>query len=162
MLDNIVLINAHSLYVIDYAYHPNKVIFKNTASISSDLLRDVAISYEDRKEYCKWCFYHHAKVSTPIVVAGGGNICSSCRSSWESVIVIKSNDQCWNFGDFNLLPIAPWPRSKPHATPFEYCQKEDHHRCFKVYSVDEFWYAHSVEELVIWTVERDYGMLSPW
>eukprot|EP00731_Ephydatia_muelleri_P031622 Em0023g129a len=142
----------------DYVYQPDKVIFKNTSSIPRDLLRDVANSYEDRKEYCKWCFYRHAKIATPIVVAGGGKVCSSCQTNWEPVIVIKSNDRCWNFGDFNLLPVAPWPRSKPHATPFEYCQKEDHHRCFKVYSVDEFWYAHSVEELVVWTVEREYGM----
>ena len=30
-------------------------------------------------------------------------------------------------------------------------------RCFKVYIDSEFWYAHSVEELVIWTVEREHG-----
>ena len=32
-------------------------------------------------------------------------------------------------------------------------------RCFKVYIDNEFWYAHSVEELVIWTVEKEKGDL---
>ena len=131
-------------------------MFQNTASIPLDLLKDVANSYEDRREYCKWCFYRNGK---PAKAAIGANKCSSCHADWYPVVVIKASDQCWNFGDFTHLPIAPWPRSKPHLTPFEYCQKDDHHRCFKVYSEDEFWYAHSVEELVVWTVEREYGML---
>ena len=28
-------------------------------------------------------------------------------------------------------------------------------RCFRVYVDSSFWYPHSVEELVIWTVERE-------
>jgi hypothetical protein len=35
----------------------------------------------------------------------------------------------------------------------------DHNRCYK-FLYKEMWFAHTVEELVIWTVERDTGMYS--
>ena len=30
-------------------------------------------------------------------------------------------------------------------------------RCFRVYIESEFWYPHTVEELVVWTIERQRG-----
>ena len=30
-------------------------------------------------------------------------------------------------------------------------------RCFRLYIENEFWYVHSVEEMVIWTVEKEKG-----
>ena len=56
-------------------------------------------------------------------------VCSVCGRDWESVNVIPSSELCWNFGDFEFLPIASWPMGKPNKDPFEYCQKKDHFRC---------------------------------
>ena len=55
-------------------------------------------------------------------------VCSICKTIWKSVKVMPSSEYCWNFGDFDLLPIAPWPRGKPNKDPFEYCKKKDHFR----------------------------------
>ena len=59
------------------------------------------------------------------------------------------------FGEYVAIP--PYPRGGPSNKVFEYCQKKDHYRCFKVYYEQGFWYTHSVEEAVIWTVERELG-----
>ena len=59
-------------------------------------------------------------------------MCSNCQQPWESVIVIPASSFCWNFGNFDELPIASWPKDKPTRDPFEYCRKKDHYRC--VYS----------------------------
>ena len=32
-------------------------------------------------------------------------------------------------------------------------------RCFRLYIENEFWYVHSIEEMVIWTVEKEKGYL---
>lgn len=55
-------------------------------------------------------------------------VCSICRGNWRSVVVIPASDMCWNFGDLEFLPIAPWPTGKPNNDPFEYCKKKDHWR----------------------------------
>ena len=38
----------------------------------------------------------------------------------------------------------------------QYCMKPDHFKCFKSFE-DGFIFAHSVEELVVWTVESEVG-----
>ena len=86
-------------------------------------------------------------------------VCSCCHRVWDQVVVIPASSLCWNFGSFEYLPIAPWPEGKPIKDSFEYCQKKDHFRCFRVYIENEFWYPHSVEEMIVWTVERERGDL---
>ena len=61
-----------------------------------------------------------------------------------------------------MIAIPPWPKSKPNELPFESCAKptdksKDHKRCLIMSRNSAVWYAHTVEELVIWTVEREYG-----
>ena len=43
--------------------------------------------------------------------------------------MVPASEYCWNFGDFDFLPIAPWPVGKPGKDAFEYCKKKDHFRC---------------------------------
>ena len=50
-------------------------------------------------------------------------------------------------------------------TPYQYCLKNDHYRCFENYAEIGFKFAHSVEELVVWTVEKEkvgYGMFNTY
>ena len=78
--------------------------------------------------YIQVCFYKRRKKGEIGVGPHNTLVCKICRDHWESVVVIPASTLCWNFGDFELLPIAPWPRSKPNNSPFEYCQKDDHYR----------------------------------
>ena len=62
-----------------------------------------------------------------------------------------------------MIAIPPWPTSKPNDLPFESCAKpkdksNDHKRCLIMSRNSAVWYAHTVEELVIWTVEREHGI----
>ena len=56
----------------------------------------------------------------------GLKMCSNCMLEWDSVRVIPSSELCWNFGQYEFLPITPWPDSKPKKEPFEYCKKVQH------------------------------------
>lgn len=63
---------------------------------------------------------------------------------------------CQNFAALEWVPVSePVPQRYPKH-PHEYCAKGDHNRCFEVYVYSGFWYAHSVEELVVWTVEKEF------
>ena len=87
-----------------------------------------------------------------------GTKCRHCKKLFEPLHVIPSCSLCESyFGDHVAIP--PYPRGGPSNKVFEYCQKKDHFRCFKVYYNQGFWYTHSVEEAVIWTVERELGTL---
>ena len=43
--------------------------------------------------------------------------------------------------------------------PFQICKNADHHFCDNKAAVGENRFAHSIEELVVWTIERHYGEL---
>ena len=67
-----------------------------------------------------------------------------------------------NYYKSEMIAIPPWPKSKPNELPFESCGKptdksREHERCLLMSRNSAVWYAHTVEELVIWTVEREYG-----
>ena len=47
----------------------------------------------------------------------------------------------------------------PHRhKPFQMCKKNEHKLCYDKSASGDTWFAHSIEELVIWTVERHYGL----
>ena len=68
---------------------------------------------------------------------------------------------CRNFRNSKLVPIPPPPKflmsAANHHKPFQYCHNADHSECYAKSVVKESWYAHSIEELVVWTVERQYS-----
>ena len=112
-----------------YEFYPDEVNIDCVASIPQHLLNDVIECYDKVKEYCKWCYYKRCKMGVVRFDSTSSRmICSICFNEWESVLVIPASDYCWNFGDFEYIPIAPWPRGKRTRDPFEYCAKEDHFR----------------------------------
>jgi hypothetical protein len=143
----------------DYEFYPNGASFlpRGLANIPKHLLDDVIKCYAERREYCKTCFYKMGKKGELSVGPQNTSVCKLCRHPWERVVVMPSSRLCWNFGDFDVIPVAPLPRAKTMSqySTFRYCINDNHYRCFKVYIDNEFWYAHSVEELVIWTVEKE-------
>ena len=42
--------------------------------------------------------------------------------------------------------------------PFQMCKKSEHKLCFDKSASGDTWFAHSIEELVVWTVERHFGL----
>ena len=66
---------------------------------------------------------------------------------------------CKNFRDLKVLAIPPPPKMLmtpgTQHKPFQYCRNVDHMLCYD--RAKESWYAHSIEEIVIWTVERYWG-----
>jgi hypothetical protein len=48
----------------------------------------------------------------------------------------------------------------PRHKPFQMCKKSEHKLCFDKSASGDTWFAHSIEELVVWTVERHFGLCS--
>ena len=72
---------------------------------------------------------------------------------------MPSSRLCENFGDFDEIPIPGMPSwAKRHLEkPLSICQKDDHYLCYERSANSDIWFAHTIEELVIWTIEREYG-----
>lgn len=133
-------------------YKPDLVRFVRMREIPSDLLSAVVDCYKEHKIVCKGCFYVNKEL-----FESEGTKCRHCKKLFEPLHVIPSCSLCESyFGDHVAIP--PYPRGGPSNKVFEYCQKKDHFRCFKVYYNQGFWYTHSVEEAVIWTVERELDL----
>ena len=58
-----------------------------------------------------------------------------------------------------FMMLNPWPFVRRHK-PFQMCKKNEHKLCNDKSASGDTWFAHSIEELVIWTVERHYGLLA--
>ena len=65
-------------------------------------------------------------------------------------------------GPSEWIAMFPVPEHmKSISTPFTMCNKMDGHRsCFEMARTQGPWFPHTVEEMVIWTVERDRGRKS--
>jgi len=73
--------------------------------------------------------------------------------------VIPKCQLCAN--TFDWVPVPPLPKhmkQKP-KNPFVVCKKQDHSACYTMSKGTDPWFPHSVEEMVIWTVERETGKL---
>ena len=112
-----------------FEFYPDHLRYDCVASIPQHLLNDILECFDKVKEYCMWCFYKRRKMGVVTLdPASKRMICSICMCKWESVLVIPASDYCWNFGEFEQIPIAPRPRDKPSMGPYEYCAKDDHFR----------------------------------
>ena len=112
-----------------FEFYPDHLRYDCVASIPKHLLNDILECFDKVKEYCMWCFYKRRKMGVVTLDPTSKRmICSICMCKWESVLVIPASDYCWNFGEFEHLPIAPRPRDKPSMGPYEYCAKDDHYR----------------------------------
>ena len=59
-------------------------------------------------------------------------------------------------GSVLFVAIHPIPKHMQHSTsPFLVCKKGDHQTCHHMSRTTNPWFPHTVEELVIWTVERE-------
>ena len=129
------------------------------SSIEQSLLEDIIQCYNKRQIVCRNCFYGNFKLSKSVTDKGN---CSVCNHRYNELLVIPKSSMAVNYYKSEMIAIPPWPRSKPNKLPFQSCAKptdisHDHKRCLIMSRNSAVWYAHTVEELVIWTVEREYG-----
>lgn len=76
-------------------------------------------------------------------------------------MLIPASVMCTNFASLKFVPISPPPQvlmtGAQRSKPFIYCQNKDHVACFRNAAKGEVLFAHSIEELVVWTVEKHYS-----
>ena len=135
-------------------FDPKKTCLRSVGSINAKLLQDVVTCYKQVKRVCRTCYYLHRK-QEPLEHS---NRCKSCNKN-EIIRLIPASKMCQNELNLNLIPVPLPPQSfMAHPSkPFEHCKKDGHPKCFEKAATNEVWYSHSLEELVIWTVERQYG-----
>lgn len=76
----------------------------------------------------------------------------SQHSSISSGCDLCDNEPCFKKGEY--VPIPPLP---PLAI-IKKCSNSNHHKCFLKSLESNEWFAHSVEELVVWIVESEKGI----
>lgn len=131
-------------------YHPERQAFATISSIPIELLVSVAEAYKSIKLVCRVCFFE----------SNGENltqgVCKKGHSSLKPINVIQSSPLC--VGPSKWISIPPLPKHmKLSKAPFMICRKDDHHTCYAMSKGADPWFPHTVEEMVIWTVERETG-----
>ena len=135
------------------------MLFPKVSFIDQILLDDVIRCYKDRQTVCRNCYYNDLKLSRGFNAKGQ---CTRCQWEFKNLLVMPKSPLTVNYYKSDMIAIPPWPKSKPNDLPFESCAKptdksQEHKRCLVMSRNSAVWYAHTVEELVIWTVEREYG-----
>jgi hypothetical protein len=134
-------------------FRPELTVFHQSSKILPELLQDVIRNYKKGKRICKGCYYRRKIVSE---VDGEGRWkCGYCDQRGDSVWLMPASGMCENFGRLAEVPIPPAPH-KHNNKPYSFCAKQDHFKCFDRSAYSDIWFAHTIEELVIWTVEREY------
>ena len=126
------------------------------SKINPHLLQDIVNNYKKSKTVCKFCFFRNRRNDK----LGANCYCKQCKRINPTVIALPASSLCKNFANMKVVPISKPPKvlmsGSNRLKPFQYCQKSNHLSCFEKSATDEVWFAHSIEELVVWTVERRY------
>ena len=137
------------------SYNVKEMIFPKVSFIDQPLLEDVIQCYKKGQMVCRNCFYKNFTLSTSLTDKGN---CTQCHQDYKRLLVIPKSSMTVNHYKSEMIAIPPWAKSKPNKLPFESCTKPSPHKhCFIFACNSSVWFAHTVEELVIWTVEREYG-----
>ena len=140
-------------------FDPEKTVFNSISDIPGDLLTEVAQCFQKRMLICRICYFesHCKELSSKKTTR---NTCEKGHA-WKPVRVVPSCSLCISPSTF--ISILPLPKHMKHCnSPFQVCKKTDHQTCFFMSKNTNPWFPHTVEELVIWTVEREKGALCRW
>ena len=149
----------YALTGIIHIYKLEEIQFSKAPLIHPLLLKDVICCYKEKQIVCRNCYYSELKLLGDIDTKGR---CKRCQREFKNLLVIPKSPMTINYYKSEMIAIPPWPKSRPNDLPFESCAKpkdksNDHKRCLIMSHNSEVWFAHTVEELVIWTIEREYG-----
>lgn len=129
-------------------FHPSHVAFNSVAAIPRELLQSVCGCFSHRQRVCQTCFVstNPTNENDLFKISQQNGACYNCGQSVLPILVMPTSPLCVNVTTF--IPILPCPANAtfikccPHATT---CHDQ---QCY---------FAHSVEELVIWCVELESG-----
>ena len=133
-------------------YDPKDTSFPFVSDIPTELLAAVAECFQQRMLVCRTCFFE----SRGRELSSKRERKNMCEKShlWKQVKVIPACRLC--VGSVLFVAIHPVPKHMQHSTtPFLVCKKGDHQTCHHMSRTTNPWFPHTVEELVIWTVERE-------
>ena len=138
-------------------YDPKNTEFVRIKDIPTDLLIAVAECFHDRLFVCRICFFESncsklvSKIETKQAI-----MCENNHTPWKQIKVIPRCKLCITPADH--APIPPLPKHMKNSNiPFAVCKKAEHQTCYAMSRGTNPWFPHTVEELVIWTVEREKG-----
>ena len=144
-------------------YEPSSEIFASVSDIPKDLLGAVAKCYDSRLNTCRECFYgslNSKKYNGHPTLSSKQENSSTCERGhyWRPVRVIPSCNMCVSYGSYVAIPSIP-SHMCHLKSPFKVCNNGEHDYCFDRSRTVNPWFPHTIEEMVIWTVERDTGEL---
>ena len=138
-------------------YDPKNTEFVSIKDIPTDLLAAVAECFHDRLFVCRICFFESncsklvSKIETKQAI-----MCENGHTPWKQIKVVPRCKLCITPADH--APIPPLPKHMKNSNiPFAVCKKAEHQTCYAMSRGTNPWFPHTVEELVIWTVEREKG-----
>ena len=135
-------------------FDPNKTVFCSVSEIPDELLADVARCFQHRMLICRMCYF----VSNCNEFSSKMSSRNTCERGhpWKHIRVIPRCTLC--IGSSPFVAIPPLPKHMKHCnSPFQVCKKADHQTCYSMSKNTNPWFPHTVEELVVWTVERERG-----
>ena len=139
-------------------YHSREVSYGKIADIPEELLSAVALCYNYNKTVCRNCFFRKGCRQ----ITSTKKSSSTCLEghSWRALVIMPGCRLCSNANYSMHIPILPIPRHmKESRAPFNICKRTDHLNCHLMTKNTNPWFPHTVEELVVWTVERERGEL---
>ena len=147
----------------------SKTRFASVEQIPQHLLESVSTCYSQRKRACKRCFLTHLPSTWEqlhSMTVATTDICRRCHRNNGAITVIPASDLCETscYGNFNFVAIPPTPDHTDNISSFKCCNKykngSEHKKCLQLTMRGNAWYPHSIEEMVIWTIEHKEGSYS--
>ena len=135
-------------------YNAKNVAFQCIKDIPLELLTAVALCFKFHKVVCRQCFFSSG--CRQLTTTKKSNTCTDGHQ-WRPLIIMPGCQLCSNFNHSTHIPVLPIPKHMKSVTsPFCICNKKgDHQQCYLMSKSTNPWFPHTVEELVIWTVERE-------
>lgn len=135
-------------------YHPKDFSFVIIKDIPPDLLHSVAECYKSMCVVCRVCFFESN--CTSLTGQKKDRTCRREHLPWKPIRVIPKSPL--SATESVYVPLPPLPKHmKVSNVTFVVCKKTDHKNCFAMSKGTNPWFPHTVEELVVWTVERECG-----
>ena len=138
----------------------SKTRFTSAEQIPQYLLESVIKCYSQRVQACRWCFLTHLpstlKQLQKLSVTST-SICKKCLRNNKTITVMPASNLCETSPYGKFVAIPPTPIRKTNIPAFYYCPKSKetskHKRCLLLTRKEDAWFPHSIEEMVIWTIE---------
>ena len=91
-------------------------------------------------------------------------ICRRCLRNCGTITVIPASDLCETSCYGKFVAIPPTPNHIDNISAFKFCKRykngPEHKKCLLLTRRGNAWYPHSIEEMVIWTIEYKQGKLN--